>query len=277
MSRDETIEREYFLLYRFLKKVLGRLRILRAVEGSILIVAGAAIVFLTGASSLAAKSLFPYAPFVVSIISLSLLAFLLVFVAIRIFKVPSLSAMARQVEEKCPDLKDNLTNSLALFHSANNESHNGGLSRSLLAAQMAKTSQQVSPLSPRRIVELKQVTRYAKLFLPLALVFIATSVLSPSSLVDSLNLLARPWASLPPRVTYLDVVPKGATVAKGSRFLITASTWGKIPEEMSLRVWPDSGRESATTMEGEGEGKFSYLLPRVEQSFLYQAGLEPRL
>ncbi len=271
MSADNIIEREYLPLYHFLKKVLARLRILRAVEGSILIVSGAAVICLMAASSLAAKSILPYAPFVVSIISLLSFTFLLGFTVVRMLKVPSHSVIARRVEERYPYLKDNLTNSLALFHSAKDKLHGGDLSRSLLAAQLAMTSQQVSTLSPGHIIELKQIANYVKLIVPLALTFIVIWVMSPSSLVNSLNLLSRPWASLPPLATYLDIMPKGATVAKGSPFLVTASTWGKIPQEMQLRVWTDGGHESVTTMESEGEGRFRYLLRSVDESFRYQS------
>jgi hypothetical protein len=271
MSTDERIERDYLRLRSFLKTVLGRLRTLRVIEGLILVVAGAAMVFLTGAFSLAVHAFLPYAPFVVSIISLLLFAFLIALAAVRVIRVPSVSAMARYVEKKVPDLKDNLTNSLALFHSDRTGTRNRELSRSLVAAQMAKTSRQVSPISPGQIIELNRVSRYAKMVIPVILVFIGTWVLSPSSLVRSWNLLARPWASLPPRVTYLDITPKGATLARGSQFLITASTWGKIPEEMSLKVWTESGREAVTAMEKEGKGRFRYTLYRVDESFHYQA------
>lgn len=271
MSADKRIERDYLRLYRFLKRVLGRLRILRALEGGILLAAGGAIVSLTGLASLAARSFFPAAPFLVTIINLLLLASLVVLVTLRVVRVPSLSGLARQVEERFPDLKDNLTNSLALFHSAKIEPRRGDTSISLLAAQMAKTSRQVSRLSPGQIIEINQAARHLKLLLPLVLAFIGTWMISPSSLINSLGLLARPWASLPPRETYLEVNPKGAILAKGSRFLITASTWGKVPEEMTLKVWTEGNRESAASMEREGEGKFRYLLPSVDESFHYQA------
>ncbi len=93
MSTDEKIERDYLRLRSFLKTVLGRLRTLRVIEGLILTVAGAAMVFLTGAFSLAVNSFLPYAPFVVSVISLLFFTFLLVFAAVRVIRVPSLSSM----------------------------------------------------------------------------------------------------------------------------------------------------------------------------------------
>src|SRR3989338_3423293 len=103
MSADQRIERDYLQLYRFLKRVLGRLRIIRAVEGSILIAAGVTIVCLTGLASLAVRSFFPAAPFLVTVINLLLLAAVIVLALVRVVKAPSLAGLARQVEHKFPE------------------------------------------------------------------------------------------------------------------------------------------------------------------------------
>lgn len=271
MTVEERLNQDYSELRKFLDKVTGRLRLFRAAEAGLWSASGLILVILVGLAAGAVKPYFSHGPFLLTLVSLLTFFFILALSVRRVISIPARPRVAVQVEASFPQLKDNLTNSLELVEEIRNGEAGGDLSRTLIMAQVSKTSRQLSSLSPKAVVDFKRIVALLKFVVPLFLAFLGTWALSPGSIRDSLSLLSRPWASLPPSKIIISLEPKGGIVAKGSQVTIKARASGKVPENMSLRVWPEKGEEVALAMEPEGEGKFRYLIDGVEKSFTYQA------
>jgi len=69
----------------------------------------------------------------------------------------------------------------------------------------------------------------------------------------------------------LSVEPKGATLLRGAPLVIRAEATGKVPDKLSLAVWPENREVMKMNMESEGKGKFMFRMDSAQFSFQYQA------
>jgi hypothetical protein len=145
------------------------------------------------------------------------------------------------------------------------------MSAGLIIAQIKKTAEQVSSLSPSEVISFKRVGRHLRLLIPLLSAFSAVLALDPPFLARSLALVTNPLSALPARETRISLDPKGSVVLRGTSLKIRAQATGTIPERIALAIWPEEGADMRVPMIREGEGKFTYQILSAQSSFRYQA------
>ena len=114
MSPQEGLYSHHGRLIRFLKGIALRLQLLTALE-FLLLLASYVILMLIGTLFVQElREAVPYLPFVFIIAGLSLFFLLMLLGFYRILSHPSMGQLAREVEQKFPQLKDDVTNALLL-------------------------------------------------------------------------------------------------------------------------------------------------------------------
>jgi uncharacterized membrane protein (DUF485 family)/soluble cytochrome b562 len=258
-------------LMRFLKGISRRLQVLTALEFLLLLASYVILVLLGGFFVPWLKKPLPYLPFIFAV---SAILFFFVLIAIGLWRIllkPSPERLATGIETKFPQFRDDVTNALSLFHEVERGQNTGQISEGLIFAHLRKTAEKVATLHPGQIVNLKRGLRHLRLLLPLAAVFSIVFAVDPSFLNRSLAYILHPFSSLPVSDTFISVEPKDSTVLRGTPLSITARTTGSIPERLVLAIWPEDGQPSRLSMEPEGEGRFTYRLVAVQNSFRFQA------
>jgi ferritin len=271
VTAKESLNRDYGLLLGFLKGVSLRLRFSIALEILLLFSCGFILILLGTLFTLELRETFPYLPFLyglMAIVSLCVLIFLGLW---RVVFRPSLQRVARGLEEKFPHLSDDVTNSLLLFDQMRRGKGTEHLSEGLIAAQIRRTANQVSSIKPWQVVNFKKVLRHLRLLMPLMLVFTIVLLLDPNFLGRSLALILHPFSTLPMNETSLSVDPKGMTLLRGSPVVIKAQATGKVPERLTLALWPEDREVLHMAMQPEGKGRFMFRMDSAQFSFQYQA------
>jgi soluble cytochrome b562 len=188
----------------------------------------------------------------------------------RVAVRPSAEHVAKRLEEKFPNLSDDVTNSLLLFHQIQ-RSDLSQISEALVAAQVRRTASEVCAIQPRQVVDFRKALRHLRILLPLILAFFVVLSFDPHFLNRSLALITHPLSTLPARETFISVEPVRSIVLRGARVVIKAQARGNIPDNLALAVWPEGREAMYLKMEPEGEGKFSYQMASAQFSFRYQA------
>jgi hypothetical protein len=217
------------------------------------------------------KHVFAYLPFVYYLSAILFLFFLLVLRFWGMARRPSMERVARGLEEKFPQLRDDVTNSLLLFHQVEKGVEEGQISIGLVTAHLKKTAEKVSKIPPNHVVSLKRALRYLRLLLPLLVAFSAVLALDPHFLTRSLAYMLHPFSTLPMSDTFISVEPKGGVVLRGTPLTIKAQATGNIPDRLNLTVWPEGGEASHLNMESESHGSFVTSMASAQKSFRYQA------
>ena len=271
MTAKESLNRDYGLLLSFLKSVSLRLRLSVTLEILLLFSCGFILILLGTLFTLKLRETFPYLPFFYGLMAIVFLCSLIFLGLWRMAFRPSLERVARGLEEKFPHLSDDVTNSLLLFDQIRRGKGTEHLSEGLIAAQIRRTANQVCTIKPWQVVGFKKVLRHLKLLAPLLLAFTVVLVLDPHFLGRSLALILHPFSTLPMNETSLSVEPKGTTLLRGSPVVIKAQATGKVPERLTLMVWPENREVMHTSMESEGKGRFMFRMDSAQFSFQYQA------
>ena len=271
MTAKESLNRDYGLLLSFLRNVSLRLRLSIALEILLLFSCGFILILLGTLFTLKLREAFPYLPFLYGLMAIIFLCSLMLLGLWRMAFRPSMERVARGLEEKFPQLTDDVTNSLLLFEQVNKGKGSEHLSEGLIAAQIRRTANQVCTIKPWQVVSFKKAFRHLKLLVPLLLAFMVVLVLDPHFLGRSLALILRPFSSLPMNETSLSIEPRGATLLRGSPVVIRAEVVGKEPEKLTLAVWPEGREVTHMSMEPEGKGKFMFRMDSAQFSFQYQA------
>ena len=267
----EGLYRYHGHLIRFLKGVALRLRLLTALE-SLLLLASYIILILLGSLFVQElKSIFPYLPFLFYLLGITFFIFSVILRTYRVALRPPMDRVARALEQKFPQLKDDVTNSLLLFDQLKKGFDSGQISEGLVIAHLRKTAEKVSDISPGQIVNFKRALRHLRLFLPLSVAFLTFLALDPHFLARSMGTILHPFSSLPMRETTLAVEPGGSIILRGSSLAIKATATGYVPDRLRLMIWPETGDTVQLNMESEGEGRFVYRIASVQTSFRYQA------
>jgi hypothetical protein len=271
VTAKESLNRDYGLLLGFLKSVSLRLRFSIALEILLLFSCGFILILLGTLFTLKLRGTFPYLPFLYALMAIVFLCALIFLGLWRMAFRPSLERVARGLEEKFPHLSDDVTNSLLLFDQMRRGKGTEHLSEGLIAAQIRRTASQVSTIKPWQVVSVKKVFRHLRLLIPLILAFTIVVLLDPHFLGRSLALILHPFSTLPMNETFVSVEPKGMTVLRGSPVVIKAQAMGKVPEKLTLMVWPESREVMHMNMESEGKGRFMFRMDSAQFSFQYQA------
>jgi hypothetical protein len=253
-----------------LKGIALRLKLLIALE-HLLRLASVFFIFILGSLALQeAGEVFAYLPFVYYLLALGVLgAFLLLAVWRTASRLP-LRQVARALEQKLPRLKDDVTNSLLLFAQIDRAAKIDPTSAVLVAAHLRKTADEISKISPKKVVTFRRALPQGRLLLPLLIAFMAVLALWPQFLKRSLASISDPFSVLPDRKTFIFVQPPPAPVRRGSPVVINARASGYVPDRLALRLWPEQGDPIRLDMVPQGNGRFKHLIEAAQSSFRYQ-------
>jgi hypothetical protein len=163
----ESVTQHYDRLRRFLRVLALRLQILFILEFLLLFLAAFLLALLGSFFPLALGEAFWYVAFLYSLGALAILAFLLVRGFRKVFLRHPPARMAKELEAKYPQLRDDVTNSLLLFPQLRAEGGPGQMSSGLIAAQIRKTAEKISSLHPSEVIGLKRAGRHLRLLAPI--------------------------------------------------------------------------------------------------------------
>lgn len=271
MTPKESLHRDYGLLTGFLRSLSIRLRLRLILEFLLLLSSGLILVLLGTLFIFRVKEAFPYLPFIYFLVAIFSLAFLLFLGLWRIITGPSKVQIARRLEKQFPQLRDDVINSLLLYHEMERGLGPGQISERLIKAQLKKTWEEVCQIQPSQVVSLKGALNHFRLLIPLVITFSLVLSLDPQFLDRSLQLFAHPLSTLPLKETFISVEPRGAIVSRGTPIEIKARATGSIPEKLMISISPEGRQPITQPMEPEGHGRFSYRMASAQISFQYQA------
>ncbi len=269
MTPRESLHRDYGLLAGFLRGVSFRFQLRTILEFLLLLPSGFILILLGSLFALKLGEASSYLPFCYSIFAILSLSILIALGLWRVVRRPCIERVARGLEEKFPQLRDDVTNSLSLFHEVKKGPIRGQISEGLIAAQLRKTANEISAIMPGQVVSLKAALKHLRILLPLALTFSVVLAADPSFLSRSLALITHP--QLPARESSILLEPRGATVLRGASVFMRAEVTGYVPDKLMLEVWPEDRQAMHLSMKPEGDGRFAYQLDSVQFSFQYQA------
>jgi hypothetical protein len=161
----------------------------------------------------------------------------------RILSTPSAKRIARGLEEKFPELKDDVTNSLLLSDQLTNGSSPNPVSKGLITAHLRKTVKEISSIHPRQVVNLKKALVHLRVLLPLIGTCLVVLAVDPAFLSRSLGLIIHPFSNMPNQKTVISVTPKGSVVLRGSPLVINAVAKEYVPKSLALAIWPEEGQK----------------------------------
>ncbi len=270
MVPDSGSERYYDRLERVLKGILLRLKLFVALELLLRLVGLFLIVLLGGLFIQETASLWPYFPF--AYFSLALMSLFLVFLlglwktAVRI----SLERVARGLEEKIPRLKDDVTNAFLLYPQISTGRESDPTSTKLIHAHLRKTIGAVSTIKPDQVINFKYLRKYLNVFIPLIFAVGAIFIWDAKLPKKSLSMIFDPFSALPEPETHISVKPTPPVVLRGTSLVIRATASGRVPDRLTLSLWPENVEIIRFAMSSEGEGRFTHRIHAVQRSFRYQ-------
>ena len=206
MPPENILHREYDRLAAFLRGLSLRLQLFSALEFLILLTSAFILVLLGSLIVLELERLFAYLPFIYCLAAIISLLCLLLLGFRRVAVRPSAERVAKGLEEKFPHLRDDVTNSLLLFHQVKG-SEASPMSETLVAAQMRRTASEVCAIQPGEVVNFKKALRHLRILLPLILAFIVVLSFDPHFLARSLAFITHPLSALPVKETFISVDP----------------------------------------------------------------------
>ncbi|HXG53299.1 MAG TPA: DUF4175 family protein [candidate division Zixibacteria bacterium] len=266
-------QEEFRELSEFLGRFTRRLKLVQGAEGLCLTAICALLLFGAGPAVAALADFFPYAPLLYWALGALVLLFLLGRTLARLLRRPSRERAARYIEEKRPELRNNLINSLQLYPRLAESPGAQGFSPAMVLALLRTTRRQLAALRLDELIDARNLKAQVRL---LGLVFVpvlAMVLLDPSRVGETFSLLARPLDHLPPSVTVIHIEPKGARLVRGAPLRIQATTSGAIPRSLQLRIERAGapGAEEGLPMESLGEGKFAIAIPKLDHTIRYRA------
>ncbi len=269
MPLPKSLHFDYKRLAGFLRRISLRLQVLATLESVLHLATGFLLIVLGSIFVLELGENFPYLSFLYCIIALIFLSVLLFRGVWRVAIRPSMKRVARGLEDQFPRLRDDLTNSLLLFHQIG-KTGLGEISEGLITAQIRKTADEVCGIRPGEVVSFKSALRHLRILVPLLLAFSGVLALDPQFLNRSFAFITHPLAALPGKETFISVDPPGGMVLRGKPVVIQARIKGHLPDRLRLAVWPEGREAMQLNMEPEGESQFSYRMESAQFSFRYQ-------
>ncbi len=269
-------QEDYRELSSFLKRFVRRTRLIKGMEGLGLIAACTLVFFSLGFGVQEIKGIFPYAPVLYSTLTVGSIAVLLGWTLFQCFRRFTDEGTARYIEEKHPQLKNNLINSLQLYPQLS-QIEKSEISTSMVLALLRITRAQLQKIQVKDLISKDRIKSEARLLALLVVPVLALVLFNPASVGETFSLLIHPLKDLPPSETFIDVDPKGARLVRGSSLSIQASTSGAIPKSMDLFHRPKGteGQEEKLYMDPLGEGRFSTTIQEVQKSLQYRVAVGP--
>ena len=271
MTPREGLHQDYGRLAQFLRGLSLRFQLLALSEFLLLLISCILLVFLSSFFVLELRSVFPRLPLIYSFAAIITLALFLFLGLRRVVSKPTLERVARGLEERFPDLRDDVTNSLLLFQQVKKGQGEDLVSESLVRAQIRKTVTRVLSIQPGQVVRFKRILNHLKLLLPLVFAFSLVLILDPHFLNRSLAFILHPFSAIPPRETTITLEPPDSILLRHTPVVIRAKTTGTLPDKLRLRIWPENREELRLTMQPEGNGDFVYRMASAQASFRFQA------
>jgi hypothetical protein len=268
---DLGLHRYYGRLESVLRGIALRFKLLIALEFLLRLASLFMIVLLGSLFLQGSKDALSYLAFVYCLLALISLGLVFLLGLWKTTSRLSMQRVARGIEDKFPQLKDDLTNAVLLYHQINRSSGSDQISDELVTAQLQKTADAVLKIHPKQVVNFRSALPHLKLLLPLFFAFTVVFALDPSFLGRSLAFIFDPFSALPMRETIISVEPAPSIVLRGTPVMIKAKASGYIPDRLSLRLWPENGEVIRLDMDAEGIGSFSHKIPAAQTSFQYQA------
>ncbi len=270
MTKDENFHRDYGLLEGFLRSISNRFRIHAIIESLILLSSGIILILLGSLFTFELKEKLHYLPIFYSISSLVFIFLLFLFMFFRIFSRQSLLNVAKELEKRFSNLRDDITNSFLLFNEAKEAEARGKISDVLVKAQIKKTVEEISSIKKSDVVSLKSAFRHMRLLIPLSFAFMVILIFDPNFLNRSLALITNPFSTIPIKKAFISIEPEKLTILRGSPLLIKAKVEGKREEKLLLSIYPEGQKGIHIPMESEGEGRFKFEIASAQVSFSFQ-------
>ncbi len=274
-------QEEYRELSSFLKRFVRRAKVIRGVEGLCLTGVAALLIITLGLGIQEIKALFPYAPLAYSLLA-AVVALLLVgwifFHCVR--NIPTERA-ARYIEERQPQLRNNLINSLQLYPQVADEKRAQDISTSMVLSLLRVTRTQLQRIQVKDLISTDRLKAEFRLLALLLVPVIGLVLFYPTSVEKSFSLLVNPLKDLPPSETLINVTPKGTRVARGSSVTVRASAAGAIPKSMELVLSFETGKgkdrpsQDSLLMDNLGDGRFSATIQGVQRSLQFRVATGP--
>jgi hypothetical protein len=267
-------QEEYSELASFLRRFLRRFRAVKGLEGLCLIGICLVLLFSLGLAVREIKYFFPYAPIIYCALAAALLILPLGWTLFQLWQRASDEWAALYIEKKCPQLRNNLINSLQLYPQIASENRPAEISASMVLALLRATRRQVHSLRAEELVNVAPVRAKSKLLGILFVPVLAVLLFDPSSMSDTFSLLAHPLKDIPPSEIRIELAPKGIRVARGSAVTLQAAAAGAIPKTMDLLLGTGDNAaavEEKISMEALGGGKFTATLNDVKSTVSYRA------
>jgi hypothetical protein len=274
-------QEEYRELSSFLQRFVRRAKVIRGVEGLCLTGVATLLIITLGLGIQEIKALFPYAPLAYSLLAAAV-ALLLVgwffFHCVR--NVPKERA-ARYIEERQPQLRNNLINSLQLYPQVADEKKLQDISASMVLSLLRITRTQLQRIQVKDLISTDRLKAELRLLVLLLVPAIGLVLFYPTSVEKSFSLLVNPLKDLPPSETFINVTPKGTRVARGSSVIVKSTASGAIPKSMELVLSFESGKgedgpsQDSLLMDNLGDGKFSATIQGVEKSLQFRVATGP--
>ncbi|MCH6545420.1 MAG: DUF4175 family protein [Deltaproteobacteria bacterium] len=269
-------QEEYRELSSFLQKFVLRVRVLKGMEGLFLIGVCALVLFPLGLGIQYIKEAFPYAPLSYSVLTAVSAVILLGWTFSECLKKRPKEWSARFIEEKHPQLRNNLINSLQLYPQVA-DAAKLGISSSMVLALLRVTRSQLQKIQIKDLISKDRIKAEARLFGLLLVPVLALVLFNPSSVGETFSLLVHPLRDLPPSETFIDVNPKGTRMVRGSSVRIEATASGAIPKSMDLILSTEESKDQTEKlyMDNLGEGKFAATIQDVQKSLQYRVAVGP--
>ena len=156
-------EEDYRPIDDFLRRFVNRSRRVRGLESLCLAGTALAVLAALGVGVDAVKELLPYAPLAFSLLSVATLLVVAGLTLLHFLRSRSLSWAARTVERQRPELRNNLINSLQLYPQLADSARTGGASAPMIHALIRQTRDQIRPLQPAALVDVRPLRAKARL------------------------------------------------------------------------------------------------------------------
>ncbi len=156
-------QEEFRELSSFLKKFVLRVRVLKGMEGLFLIGACVLVLFPLGLAVQYIKGIFPYTPLIYTVLTLISAVISISLTASQCLKKRPKEWSARFIEEKNPQLRNNLINSLQLYPQVS-DAKKPEISTSMVLALLRVTRSQLQNIQIKDLISKDRVKTEARLF-----------------------------------------------------------------------------------------------------------------
>ncbi|MFP6868511.1 MAG: DUF4175 family protein [Nitrospinota bacterium] len=240
--------------------IAGRKRVRRR-EAGLLVLLGAASVFLLAPGAVALQPHFGYAAIMYLLLTVLVLAAVLARAAWLIKKPPSPEKVALEIELERKDLGNNLISSLQLFPAKNALLEDDPTSPALIDALVLETAGQVGELSPASFVSNAGARRMRGLAAALGGTAFAIGLLWPGIYPRAGYLVANAIDLMPSRITHLYLSASANRILAGSDVVFKVRAEGRSPGRVELEFTPAGKAPSnkapaRLAMERSGENRF---------------------